>query len=215
MKSKKKQRLLALILSMVLMLSASISALAEGDVQTEASGTETTENQAAVQSLEQETVPETEVTTEEGGIDTQAAETSTEPVQENTEQEVTETPAEPEQGVTEETAETTDTTQSQAQSTEVQEESDAAEEIPVEEQPGETTEETATEETVVSEAAELKQEFTDENGNALLGGYTPLVEWYEYPEPAPAEKTGQEAWDAVNAVVESLQEAGIDVSMPE
>ena len=165
MKSKKKQRILALILSMVLMLSASISALAEGDVQTEASGTETTENQAAVQSLEQETVPETEVTTEEGGIDTQSAETSTEPVQENTEQEVTETPAEPEQGVTEETTETTDTTQSQAQSTEVQEESDAAEEIPVEEQPGETTEETATEETVVSEAAELKQEFTDENGN--------------------------------------------------
>ena len=165
MKSKKKQRILALILSMVLMLSASISALAEGDVQTEASGTETTENQAAVQSLEQETVPETEVTTEEGGIDTQSAETSTEPVQENTEQEVTETPAEPEQGVTEESAETTDTTQSQAQSTEVQEESDAAEEIPVEEQPGETTEETVTEETVVSEAAELKQEFTDENGN--------------------------------------------------
>lgn len=170
MKSKKKQRILALILSMVLMLSASISALAEGDVQTEASGTETTENQAAVQSLEQETVPETEVTTEEGGIDTQSAETSTEPVQEDTEQEVTETPAEPEQGVTEESAETTDTTQSQAQSTEVQEESDAAEEIPVEEQPveeqpGETTEETVTEETVVSEAAELKQEFTDENGN--------------------------------------------------
>ncbi len=165
MKSKKKQRILALILSMVLMLSASISALAEGDVQTEASGTETTENQAAAQSLEQETVPETEVTTEEGEIDTQSAETSTEPVQENTEQEVTETPAQPEQGVTEETAETTDTTQSQAQSTEVQEESDAAEEVPVEEQPGETTEETVTEETVVSEAAELKQEFTDENGN--------------------------------------------------
>ena len=165
MKSKKKQRILALILSMVLMLSASISALAEGDVQTEASGTETTENQSAVQSLEQETVPETEVTTEEGGIDTQSAETSTEHVQENTEQEMTETPAEPEQGVTEETAEITDTTQSQAQSTEVQEESDAAEEIPGEEQPGETTEETATEETVVSEAAELKQEFTDENGN--------------------------------------------------
>ena len=165
MKSKKKQRLLALILSMVLMLSASISAMAEGEVPTEASGTETTETQAAAQSLEEEEAPETEVTTEEGGIDTQAAETSTEPVQENTEQEVTETPAEPEQGVTEETAETTDTTQSQTQSTEVQEESDAAEEIPVEEQPGETTEETVTEEAVVSEAAELKQEFTDENGN--------------------------------------------------
>ena len=61
MKSKKKQRLLALILSMVLMLSASISAMAEGDAQNEASGTETTENQAAAQSLEEETVPETEV----------------------------------------------------------------------------------------------------------------------------------------------------------
>ena len=29
----------------------------------------------------------------------------------------------------------------------------------------------------------------DADGNALPGGYTPLVEWYEYPEPAPAEKT--------------------------
>ena len=58
-------------------------------------------------------------------------------------------------------------------------------------------------------------QVTDENGNALLGGYTPLVEWYEYPEPAPAEKTGQEAWDALNTVVDALQDAGIDVSMPE
>ncbi len=58
-------------------------------------------------------------------------------------------------------------------------------------------------------------QVTDENGNALLGGYTPLVEWYEYPEPAPAEKTGQEAWDALNTVVDTLQDAGIDVSMPE
>ena len=58
-------------------------------------------------------------------------------------------------------------------------------------------------------------QVTDENGNALLGGYTPLVEWYEYPEPAPAEKTGQEAWDALNTVVDALQDSGIDVSMPE
>ncbi len=58
-------------------------------------------------------------------------------------------------------------------------------------------------------------QVTDENGNALLGGYTPLVEWYEYPEPAPAEKTGQEAWDALNTVVDALQDAGVDVSMPE
>ena len=141
MKSKKKQRLLALILSMVLMLSASISALAEGDVQTEASGTETTENQAAAQSLEGETVPETEAPAEETGIAPQSEETSTEPVQESTEQEVTE--------------ETTDTTQPQVESTEVQEEPAVIEEIPAEEQPEE----------IVSEATELKQEFTDENGN--------------------------------------------------
>ena len=166
MKSKKKQRLLAMILSMVLMLSASISALAEGDVQTEASGTETTENQAAAQSLEEETVPETEVSAEETGIAPQSEETSTEPVQESTEQEVTETPAESEQEVTEtpaeseqevveEPVETADTTQPQVQSTEVQEEPAVVEEIPAEEQPEE----------IVSEATELKQEFTDENGN--------------------------------------------------
>ena len=116
MKSKKKQRLLALILSMVLMLSASISALAEGDVQTEASGTETTENQAAAQSLEEETVPETEVSAEETGIALQSEETSTEPVQESTEQEVTETPAESEQEVVEEPVETADTTQPKSRS---------------------------------------------------------------------------------------------------
>ena len=153
MKSKKKQRILALILSMVLMLSASISALAEGDVQTEASGTETTENQAAAQSLEGETVPETEAPAEETGIAPQSEETSTEPVQESTEQEVTETPAESEQEVVEEPVETADTTQ--VQSTEVQETPAVVEEIPAEEQPEE----------IVSEATELKQEFTDENGN--------------------------------------------------
>ena len=55
----------------------------------------------------------------------------------------------------------------------------------------------------------------DENGNGINGGYTPLVEWYEYPEPAPAEKTGQEAWDALQGVVDQLNEAGTNVSMPE
>ncbi len=55
----------------------------------------------------------------------------------------------------------------------------------------------------------------DADGNTLPGGYTPLVEWYEYPEPAPAEKTGQEAWDALESVVNVLQESGVDVSMPE
>ena len=175
MKSKKKQRLLALILSMVLMLSASISAMAEGEVPAEASGTETTENQAAAQSLGEEAVPETEVTTEENGIAAQAAELTEEPVQEETEQEITEVPAEntetpaettePVQEETGEPAETTETDQTIVQSTEAQEDSAVAEETPVEEQPAETTEETVTEETVVSEAAELKQEFTDKNGN--------------------------------------------------
>lgn len=84
MKSKKKQRILALILSMVLMLSASISALAQGDVQNEASGTETTENQAAAQSLREETVPETETPAEEAGIATQSAEITEEPVEQET-----------------------------------------------------------------------------------------------------------------------------------
>ena len=55
----------------------------------------------------------------------------------------------------------------------------------------------------------------DENGNALPGGYTPLVEWYEYPAPAPAEKTGQEAWDALDSVVDELQNSGVEVNMPE
>ena len=178
MKCKKNQRLLALILSMVLMLSASISAMAQGDVQTEASGTETTENQAAVQSLEEETVPETEALTEE--TDTQSAEILEEPVQESAEQEITEEPAEntetpaettePVQEDTGEPAETTETDQTIVQSPEVQEESAVTEE-----QPAETTEEVITEETAVSEAAELKQEFTDENGKVTqtITAYVP------------------------------------------
>ena len=153
MKSKKKQRLLALILSMVLMLSASISALAEGDVQTEASGTETTENQAAAQSLEEETVPETEATTEETEIDPQSVEISGEHAQEIAEspaqvQDTSSETAEPVQ----ETEETTQTTPEDGQT----EETNVIEEAP--------TEETITEE-AVSEAADLKQEFIDENGN--------------------------------------------------
>lgn len=55
----------------------------------------------------------------------------------------------------------------------------------------------------------------DEDGNALPGGYTPLVEWYEYPAPAPAEKSGQEAWDALDSVVNELQDSGVEVNMPE
>ena len=179
MKSKKNQRLLALILSMVLMLSASISAMAEGDVQTEASGTEVTQNQAEEQSLEEETVPETEVTTEEAGIDTQSAEISEEPVQETTEQETAVTSGEATEPVQEATGESTETevpTTEETTGEETQSVEGQPEEITTaEEQPEETSEETLPEEEVVSEAAELKQEFTDENGNVTqtITAYVP------------------------------------------
>ena len=55
----------------------------------------------------------------------------------------------------------------------------------------------------------------DENGAGINGGYKPLVEWYEYPAPAAPEKTGQEAWDATQKVVDQLNENGIKVTMPE
>ena len=179
MKSKKNQRLLALILSMVLMLSASISAMAEGDVQTEASGTEVTQNQAEEQSLEEETVPETEVTTEEAGIDTQSAEISEEPVQETTEQETAVTSGEATEPVQEATGESTETevpTTEETTGEETQSVEGQPEEITTaEEQPEEISEETLPEEEVVSEAAELKQEFTDENGNVTqtITAYVP------------------------------------------
>ena len=167
MKSKKKQRLLALILSMVLILSASISAMAQGDIQTEVSGTEPEKNQAA-QSLEEEILPESGTPTEEVGIETQSAETVEEPVQEITEQtsaevqtETQDIPVQTEEPAEKVTENSTEITPEEGQ---VQEET-VAEDIPSEEQSAETTEETVTEEAVVSEAAELKQEFTDENGN--------------------------------------------------
>ncbi|SUO03279.1 mannose-specific phosphotransferase system (PTS), IID component [Faecalicoccus pleomorphus] len=55
----------------------------------------------------------------------------------------------------------------------------------------------------------------DENGAGINGGYNPLIQWYEYPAPAPAEKTGQQAWDATQGVVDQLAEEGINVEMPE
>jgi len=55
----------------------------------------------------------------------------------------------------------------------------------------------------------------DADGNTILGGYNPLVEWYEYPAPAAPEKSGQQAWDALNQVVVELQESGVTVTMPE
>ena len=168
MKSKKKQRILALLLSMVLMLSASISAMAEGDAQNEASGTETTENQAAAQSLEEETVPETEVPGEENGIAVQSLEGSEEPVQE-TEESVEEVPSETTVPAEEEVAETPVegensqeyvpqqeiADQTGVENIQMLEDSVTVEETPEQEQPEE----------VISPATELKQEFTDENGN--------------------------------------------------
>ena len=161
MKSKKNQRLLALILSMVLMLSASISAMAEGEMQTEASGTEVIQNQAEEQSLEdeasaasysgetevQESSAETgeEITPAESGETVQSESVS------NGEQQSSETVTENGQ-ITEETVEPqTDEAQPQAEETVI-------------EQPAETPEEILPEE-VISEAAELKQKFTDEKGN--------------------------------------------------
>ena len=168
MKSKKKQRLLALILSMVLMLSASISAMAEGEVPAEASGTETTETQAAAQSLGEEAVPETEV----AEIDAQTSEISEESVQEATEQETSvpsEETADPVQEAADETAETEmptteEITEEEILNAEEQPAETTTTETTAEEQPAETPEEILPEE-VISEAAELKQEFTDENGN--------------------------------------------------
>lgn len=55
----------------------------------------------------------------------------------------------------------------------------------------------------------------DEDGNTIPGGYNPLVSWYQYPAPQPPEKTGQQAYDAVDNVVDSLNKLGIDVAMPE
>ena len=55
----------------------------------------------------------------------------------------------------------------------------------------------------------------DENGASINGGYNPLVSWYDYPEPAAAEKTGQQAYDAIQGVVDQLNKAGVSVTMPE
>ena len=144
MKSKKKQRLLALILSMVLMLSASISAMAEGDVQTEASGTEVTQNQTEGQDPENEAsaasysaeIPEAE---EQETLAEQGTEETIETGEQTT----------PAETVTENGQTTEETVESQT----------VEEQAPAEETVTEKSEE------AVSESAELKQEFTDENGN--------------------------------------------------
>ena len=176
MKSKKNQRLLALILSMVLMLSASISAMAEGEMQTEASGTEVTQNQVDTQSLEASAdsapaeEPEAEVqepAEEQTAAETPEKETVSAGSDETTQTEVPET--DPVQnGETQSTEPGTEGSQETV--TEGTGESTAAEEqTPSEEVVTEETEE------VVSEAAELKQEFTDENGNVTqtITAYVP------------------------------------------
>ncbi|RHV56552.1 PTS system mannose/fructose/sorbose family transporter subunit IID, partial [Clostridiaceae bacterium OM02-2AC] len=55
----------------------------------------------------------------------------------------------------------------------------------------------------------------DADGNTIPGGYNAAVKWYEYPAPAPAEKTGQQAYDAIQSVVDQLNKAGVNVTMPE
>ena len=55
----------------------------------------------------------------------------------------------------------------------------------------------------------------DSDGNTIPGGYNPLVQWYDYPAPAAPEKTGQQAWDALQNVVDQLAKEGTTVTMPE
>lgn len=54
----------------------------------------------------------------------------------------------------------------------------------------------------------------DADGKTINGGYTPLVEWYTYPEPAPAPKTGDDAIKALEGVVDQLSKDGVKVEMP-
>ncbi|MGX8832785.1 PTS system mannose/fructose/sorbose family transporter subunit IID [Amedibacillus sp. YH-ame6] len=54
----------------------------------------------------------------------------------------------------------------------------------------------------------------DTEGNTLQGGYTPAIEWYKLPAPAPAPKTGDDALKVVQDVVDQLSKEGIKVTMP-
>ncbi len=54
----------------------------------------------------------------------------------------------------------------------------------------------------------------DADGNSIPGGYNPLLKWYDYA-PKAAEKTGQDALDALQNVVDQLADNGITVTMPE
>lgn len=57
--------------------------------------------------------------------------------------------------------------------------------------------------------------WTGDAGVGINGGYTPLVEWYDYPEAAPAPKTADDALKAVDALVKELNDAGVKVTLPE
>lgn len=54
-----------------------------------------------------------------------------------------------------------------------------------------------------------------EDGAPLNGGYTPLVEWYEYPAPPAPEKTVDDALKEVQNVVDQLAEEGIEITVAE
>lgn len=55
----------------------------------------------------------------------------------------------------------------------------------------------------------------DADGNAIPGGYTPLVEWYEMPPAPVAPKTGDDALKVVEDIVNQLSKEGITVTMPQ
>lgn len=155
MKSNIKKRILAVVLCMVLVLSTGISTMADGEV---AAGTTSAPENAADQepaavSVEGETVDAEQKPTDESSDSDNAAET-----QEENQTETNVPENEP------------------AAATEGNSVSGVTELVGGNEIQGETTEQgteagnEATEqipETVLSEATELKQEFTDENGNVV------------------------------------------------
>lgn len=146
MKSIIKKRILALVLCMVLMLSSSISAMASSAAEEIPAPENTADQEAAAASIEEETTePETQ------NNETPAAEDNTS-----------------DSAMTDETADTTPTADSSVAGTtdlvggatgqepEVNETTETPETTEPKEEP---------EEEILSEATELKQEFTDENGN--------------------------------------------------
>lgn len=57
--------------------------------------------------------------------------------------------------------------------------------------------------------------WSGNDNQGTYGGYKPLVEWYQYPEaPVPA-KTGDDAYKAVEQLIDELNKAGVKVTLPE